>query len=134
MDLTTKKFSITLPSLLGILSIISTIIGGYWYFKNTIEITKSNISQANDQYKELKLEVQVLRSQLYEMAIAYNKNIHLDNEINSFEERRFRNNISNEFDSFKVKTENSNRKKLSQKDTINLTNIKLNRPTFKSNR
>ena len=32
MDITTRKFTITLPTLIGILSAISTIIGGYWYF------------------------------------------------------------------------------------------------------
>jgi uncharacterized protein YxeA len=83
MDLTTKKFTITLPTLIGILSVISTIIAGYWYFKNTIETTKSSVVSANENYKELKSEIQILREQLYEVAIMYNKNVHIENELHN---------------------------------------------------
>lgn len=83
MDLTTKKFTITLPTLIGILSAISTIIAGYWYFKNTIETTKSSVVSANENYKELKSEIQILREQLYEVAIMYNKNVHIENELHN---------------------------------------------------
>ena len=83
MDFTTKKFTITLPTLLGILSVISTIIAGYWYFKNTIETTKSGIVSANDNYKELKAEIQTLRDQMYEIAIIHNRNVQAENEIHT---------------------------------------------------
>lgn len=83
MDFTTKKFTITLPTLLGILSVISTIIAGYWYFKNTIETTKSGIVSANDNYKELKAEIQTLRDQMYEIAIIHNRNVQAEHEIHT---------------------------------------------------
>ena len=97
MDLTTKKFTITLPTLIGILSAISTIIAGYWYFKNTIETTKSSVVSANENYKELKSESQILREQLYEVAIMYNKNVHIENELHN--DRKYkRRNVTNFYD------------------------------------
>jgi|688.fasta_scaffold763013_1 hypothetical protein len=97
MDLTTKKFTITLPTLIGILSAISTIIAGYWYFKNTIETTKSSVVSANENYKELKSEIQILREQLYEVAIMYNKNVHIENELHN--DRKYkRRNVTNFYD------------------------------------
>jgi len=97
MDLTTKKFTITLPTLIGILSVISTIIAGYWYFKNTIETTKSSVVSANENYKELKSEIQILREQLYEVAIMYNKNVHIENELHN--DRKYkRRNVTNFYD------------------------------------
>lgn len=124
MDITTKKFTITLPTLIGILSAISTIIGGYWYFKNTIETTKANISSANDNYKKLNAEVQVIREQLYDMALSYNKNIHLENEIHSNYKEINRSFIRN---SHQYQT-NANKpylKYYKKIDTINLTPIKI---------
>ena len=81
MDLINKKFTINLTTLIGILSAISTIIGGYWYFKNTIETTRDSIKSANENYKELKNEIQFLRERLYEMAITYNRNVQIENEV-----------------------------------------------------
>lgn len=88
MDLMNKKFTINLTTLIGIISAISTIIGGYWYFKNTIETTRDGIKSANENYKELKNEIQLLRERLYEMAITYNKNVQLENEIHPDKEIR----------------------------------------------
>ena len=125
MDITTKKFTITLPTLIGILSVISTIIGGYWYFKNTIESTKSGISSANESYKELKEEIQILREQLYDMALAYNKNVHLENEIHSPSKhylRRYSQTKTNFTESLKPILRTTNKR-----DTIDLTPMKLKR-------
>lgn len=83
-----KKFTINLTTLIGIISAISTIIGGYWYFKNTIETTRDGIKSANENYKELKNEIQILRERLYEMAVTYNKNVQLENEIHPEKEIR----------------------------------------------
>lgn len=58
MDLMNKKFAINLTTLIGIVSAISTIIGGYWYFKTTIETTRDDIKSADVNYKELKNEIQ----------------------------------------------------------------------------
>lgn len=125
MDITTKKFTITLPTLIGILSVISTIIGGYWYFKNTIETTKSGITSANENYKELKVEIQILREQLYDMALAYNKNVELENEFHSSTIRHFRSSSDgkNNYRSFLKPLVRSNNKR----DTIDLTPMKLQR-------
>jgi uncharacterized membrane protein len=122
MDITTRKFTITLPTLIGILSAISTIIGGYWYFKNTLESTKSNISLANENYKKLNVEIQILREQLYDMALSYNKNVHLENEIHSNYKRGMRH-FTDESDSHQT---NSNKlvTKNNKIDTINLSHIK----------
>lgn len=83
-----KKFTINLTTLIGIISAISTIIGGYWYFKNTIETTRDDIKSANENYKELKNEIYLLRERLYEMAVTYNKNVQLENEIHPEKEIR----------------------------------------------
>lgn len=125
MDITTKKFTITLPTLIGILSVISTIIGGYWYFKNTIETTKSGITSANENYKELKVEIQILREQLYDMALAYNKNVELENEFHSSTKYHFRSSTGgkNNNRSFLKPLVRSNNKR----DTISLTPMKLQR-------
>lgn len=125
MDITTKKFTITLPTLIGILSFISTIIGGYWYFKNTIETTKSGITSANENYKELKVEIQILREQLYDMALAYNKNVELENEFHSSTKYHFRSSTGgkNNNRSFLKPLVRSNNKR----DTISLTPMKLQR-------
>ena len=90
MDLMNKKFTINLTTLIGIVSVISTIIGGYWYFKTTIETTRDDIKSANENYKELKNQIHFLREMLYEMAITYNKNIQIENEIHepSYNKRR----------------------------------------------
>jgi hypothetical protein len=123
MDLTTKKFTITLPMLLGILSAISTIIAGYWYFKNTIESTKSSIISANENYKELKTDIQILREQVYEMAIAYNNNIHIENEIHRNDRKstlsleRYSSNNERIFPYKSLRVKN-------QRDTINTSRIK----------
>lgn len=125
MDITNKKFTITLPTLLGILSVISTIIGGYWYFKNTIETTKSGISSANENYKDLKEEIQILREQLYDMALAYNKNVHLENEIHSpskYYFRRYSQTNTNNTEALKPVFRSTNKR-----DTIDLTPMKLKR-------
>ena len=90
MDLMNKKFTINLTTLIGIVSAISTIIGGYWYFKTTIETTRDDIKSADVNYKELKNEIQFLRERLYEIAITYNKNVQIENEIHepSYNKRR----------------------------------------------
>ena len=129
MDITTKKFTITLPTLIGILSVISTIIGGYWYFKNTIETTKSGITSANENYKELKEDIQILREQLYDMALAYNKNVELENEFHSSTKRHFRSSTDgkNNYRSSLKPLVRSNNKR----DTIDLTPMKLQRSFLK---
>ena len=88
MDLMNKKFTINLTTLIGIVSVISTIIGGYWYFKTTIETTRDDIKSANENYKELKNQIHFLREMLYEMAITYNKNIQIENEIHESSYKR----------------------------------------------
>ena len=88
MDLMNKKFTINLTTLIGIVSVISTIIGGYWYFKTTIETTRDDIKSANENYKELKNQINFLREMLYEMAITYNKNIQIENEIHESSYKR----------------------------------------------
>lgn len=130
MDITTRKFIFTLPTLIGILSAISTIIGGYWYFKNTLESTKSNISLANENYKKMNVEIQILREQLYDMALSYNKNVHLENEIHS-NYKRGRRHFTNESDSHQT---NSNElvTKNNKRDTINLSHIKSKSHMLKS--
>ena len=136
MDLTTKKFTITLPTLIGIISAISTIIGGYWYFKNTIESTKSEIVSANDNYKELKSEIKYLREQLYQMAITYNKNVQLENEIHDPSELKRVERIQYKYDTTYVtptiKYLKTSKKEDKVRDTIDLTKIKVkpNIPIF----
>jgi hypothetical protein len=124
MDLTTKKFTITLPTLIGILSAISTIIAGYWYFKNTIETTKSSVVSANENYKELKSEIQILREQLYEVAIMYNKNVHIENELHN--DRKYkRRDVTNFYDEdirTSVKPLQFNRLR---RDTIDINKMKI---------
>lgn len=121
MDLTNKKFTITLPTLIGIISAISTIVGGYWYFKNTIESTKASIESTKAEYKDLKSEIEVLREQLYNMAITYNKSIELDNQIHSFKRRSIRDMSNEHIQTDEVKSE----KVLLKKDTIDISQIKL---------
>ena len=121
MDLTNKKFTITLPTLIGIISAISTIVGGYWYFKNTIESTKASIESTKSEYKDLKSEIEVLREQLYNMAITYNKSIELDNQIHSFKRRTIRDMSNEHIQTDEVKSE----KVLLKKDTIDISQIKL---------
>lgn len=129
MDLTTKKFTITLPTLLGILSVISTIIAGYWYFKNTIETTKSDIESANTNYKDLKVEIQILRDQMYEIAIIHNRNVNLENEIHrnfrkrDYGEQSFSSNIDQQKSII-------TKKSVTTRDTIDITKIK--RPSLQS--
>jgi len=129
MDLTTKKFTITLPTLLGILSVISTIIAGYWYFKNTIETTKSDIESANTNYKDLKVEIQILRDQMYEIAIIHNRNVNLENEIHrnfrkrDYAEQSFSSNIDQQRSVI-------TKKSVTTRDTIDITKIK--RPSLQS--
>lgn len=129
MDLTTKKFTITLPTLLGILSVISTIIAGYWYFKNTIETTKSDIESANTNYKDLKVEIQILRDQMYEIAIIHNRNVNLENEIHrnfrkrDYAEQSFSSNINQQRSVI-------TKKSVTTRDTIDITKIK--RPPLQS--
>ncbi len=125
MDLTTKKFTITLPTLIGILSAISTIIAGYWYFKNTIESTKSSVVSANENYKELKTEIQVLREQLYEVAIMYNKNVHIENQSYSSKARR-RTRFADDF-SDELNSTTSKPLKI-QKDTIDIHKMRMKTP------
>lgn len=137
MDLSNKKFTITLPTLIGIVSAISTIVGAYWYFKNTIESTKSGIVSANENYKELKEEIKYLREQLYQMAITYNKNVQLENEIHQPSEIKTIRPTRYEYDSTYVtptiKYLKTSKKQDKVRDTIDLTRIKVkpNIPIFK---
>lgn len=121
MDLTNKKFTITLPTLIGIISAISTIVGGYWYFKNTIESTKASIESTKAEYKDLKSEIEVLREQLYNMAITYNKSIELDNQIHSHKRLSIRSVNNDPIQIERVKSEKVSLKK----DTIDISQMKL---------
>jgi cell shape-determining protein MreC len=125
MDLTTKKFTITLPTLIGLLSAISTIIAGYWYFKNTIESIKASVVSANENYKELKTEIQVLREQLYEVAIMYNKNVHIENQSYSSKARR-RTRVTDDF-SDELNSTTARTLKI-QKDTIDIHKMRMKTP------
>jgi cell shape-determining protein MreC len=126
MDLANKKFTITLPTLIGIISAISTIIGGYWYFKNTIESTKSSIESTKMEYKELKDEIEILREQLYSMAITYNKSIQIDNEIHSNRRRFTQNNTDEE----SIVSLSGKTRILQLKDTIDIKQIKTIKKPF----
>lgn len=123
MDLTNRKFTISLPTLIGIISAISTIIGGYWYLKNTIETAKNGVVSANENYKELKSDIRYLQEQMYEIAIAHNNNVKINNKIHN---KRLRNSIENEYTD-DINTSSSEISPLRIKnnmDTIDLTKIK----------
>lgn len=80
-DLTTKRFSFTLPSLIGIISACSAVIGIYWYAKTTIANLQQSVDIANAAYTDVKSEVKLLREQMYEIAFLYNRNIANENEL-----------------------------------------------------
>lgn len=75
-DITNKKFTITLPQLIGIISLLSTLIGFYYYAKTTIQTLQVSVDISNTSYKDVKGEVKLLREQLYDIAFLYNKNEH----------------------------------------------------------
>ena len=80
-DLSTKKFTFTLPALFAIISACSAIIGGYWWAKTTIANLQQSVDIANNQYADVKSEVKLLREQMYEIAFLYNRNIANENEL-----------------------------------------------------
>jgi hypothetical protein len=135
MDLINRKFTFTLPNLVAILSVISTLIGGYWYFKNTIENTKSEIISANENYKELKEEIYFLREQIYEIAIIYNKSVKMD-DITNKSKKHFREPI--EIDGTEVQNINETFKtgsiRLKSLDTIDISKIKRIKKSNPSNK
>jgi len=80
-DLTTKRFSFTLPSLIGIISACSAVIGIYWWAKTTVANLQQSVDISNEAYADVKSEVKLLREQMYEMAFLYNRNIANENEL-----------------------------------------------------
>ena len=80
-DLTTKRFSFTLPSLIGIISACSAVIGMYWWAKTTIANLQQSVDISNAAYTDVKSEVKLLREQMYEIAFLYNRNIANENEL-----------------------------------------------------
>lgn len=80
-DLSTKKFTFTLPALFAIISACSAIIGGYWWAKTTISNLQQSVDIVNGQYADVKSEVKLLREQMYEIAFLYNRNIANENEL-----------------------------------------------------
>ena len=87
-DLTTKRFSFTLPSLIGIISACSAVIGIYWYAKTTIANLQQSVDISNAAYSDVKGEVKLLREQMYEIAFLYNRNIANENEVVHMREER----------------------------------------------
>lgn len=74
-DITNKKFTLTLPQLIGIVSLLSTVIGFYYYAKTTIQTLQVSVDTSNAGYKEVKGEVKLLREKLYDIAFLYNRDI-----------------------------------------------------------
>lgn len=87
-DITNKKFTLTLPQLIGIVSLLSTIIGFYYYAKTTIQNLQQSVDISITSYKDVKAEVKLLREQMYEIAFLYNRNISNENEITHMIEER----------------------------------------------
>lgn len=87
-DITNKKFTLTLPQLIGIISLLSTIIGFYYYAKTTIQNLQQSVDISITSYKDVKAEVKLLREQMYEIAFLYNRNISNENEITHMIEER----------------------------------------------
>lgn len=113
-DITNKKFTLTLPQLIGIISLLSTIIGFYYYAKTTIQNLQQSVDISITSYKDVKAEVKLLREQMYEIAFLYNRNISNENEITHMIEER------------KIGTIKQRRKmtpKLLVRDTIDLSQL-----------
>ena len=87
-DLTTKKFTFTLPTLIGIISACSAVIGIYWWAKTTIANLQQSVDISNAAYSDVKGEVKLLREQMYEIAFLYNRNIANENEVVHMREER----------------------------------------------
>lgn len=87
-DITNKKFTLTLPQLIGIVSLLSTVIGFYYYAKTTIQNLQQSVDISITSYKDVKGEVKLLREQMYEIAFLYNRNISNENEITHMIEER----------------------------------------------
>ena len=87
-DITNKKFTITLPQLIMIISLLSSLIGFYFYAKTTIQNLQQSVDISNTAYKDVKSEVKLLREQMYEIAFLYNRNIMNENEITHMREER----------------------------------------------
>lgn len=117
-DITNKKFTLTLPQLIGIVSLLSTVIGFYYYAKTTIQNLQQSVDISITSYKDVKGEVKLLREQMYEIAFLYNRNISNENEITHMIEER------------KIGTIKQRRKmtpKLLVRDTIDLSQLLLKR-------
>lgn len=113
-DITNKKFTLTLPQLIGIVSLLSTVIGFYYYAKTTIQNLQQSVDISITSYKDVKGEVKLLREQMYEIAFLYNRNISNENEITHMIEER------------KIGTIKQRRKmtpKLLVRDTIDLNSL-----------
>lgn len=113
-DITNKKFTLTLPQLIGIVSLLSTVIGFYYYAKTTIQNLQQSVDISITSYKDVKAEVKLLREQMYEIAFLYNRNISNENEITHMIEER------------KIGTIKQRRKmtpKLLVRDTIDLSQL-----------
>lgn len=87
-DLTTKKFSFTLPTLLGIISACSAVIGMYWWAKTTVANLQQSVDISNAAYSDVKSEVKLLREQMYEIAFLYNRNVANENELTHIRRER----------------------------------------------
>lgn len=87
-DLTTKKFTFTIPSLIGIISACSAVIGIYWWAKTTVSNLQQSVDVSNAAYSDVKSEVKLLREQMYEIAFLYNRNIANENELTHINKER----------------------------------------------
>lgn len=87
-DLTTKRFSFTIPTLLGIISACSAVIGIYWWAKTTVANLQQSVDISNAAYVDVKSEVKLLREQMYEMAFLYNRNVANENELTHIRRER----------------------------------------------
>ena len=87
-DITTKKFTFTLPTLFAVISACSVVIGGYWWAKTTIANLQQSVDIANGQYADVKSEVKLLREQMYEIAFLYNRNVANENELTHIRKER----------------------------------------------
>lgn len=87
-DLTTKRFSFTIPTLLGIISACSAVIGIYWWAKTTVANLQQSVDISNAAYNDVKSEVKLLREQMYEIAFLYNRNVANENELTHIRRER----------------------------------------------
>ena len=87
-DLTTKRFSFTIPTLLGIISACSAVIGIYWWAKTTVANLQQSVDISNAAYVDVKSEVKLLREQMYEIAFLYNRNVANENELTHIRRER----------------------------------------------